>query len=101
MGFDTQRLSGRPFNIYSINFGLQASRLENTGCLSYQNLNNPTLRIYFKPDTWAEHQAQQNSTDSEAKQAAALGVQVDVLHEFFNVVTVNSGNGEITSGLNQ
>jgi len=100
---DTSRINGRPFNIYTINFGLQASRLENTGCLSYQNLNNPTLRIYFKPDTWAEHQVNKASgvETSEAEQAAALGVQVDVIHEFFNVVTVNSGNGEITSGLNQ
>lgn len=99
---DVSRESGRPFNIYTINFGLQSSRLENTGCLSYQNLNNPTLRIYFKPDTWAEHQVIEHASGgSEAKTAAALGVQVDVIHEFFNVVTVNSGNGEITSGLNQ
>jgi hypothetical protein len=101
-GYDQQRLNARPFNIYSINFGLQASRLENTGCLSYQNLNNPTLRIYFKPETWSEHQSEPASDgSSEARSAAALGVQVDVLHEFFNVVTINSGNGEITSGLNQ
>ena len=98
---DTTRTNGRPFNVYSINFGLQASRLENTGCLSYQNLNNPTLRIYFKPEAWNEHQVEQNGTSSEAIVAATLGVQVDVVHEFFNVVTINSGNGEITSGLNQ
>ncbi len=98
---DNTRINARPFNIYSINFGLDNSRLENTGCLSYQNLNNPTLRIYFKPETWGEHQVVQNGTDSEAKKAAALGVQVDVIHEHFNVITVNSGNGEITSGLNQ
>lgn len=98
---DTSRLNGRPFNVYSINFGLQSSRLENTGCLSYQNLNNPTLRIYFKPEAWNEHQVELNGTASEAINAAALGVQVDVVHEFFNVVTINSGNGEITSGLNQ
>lgn len=103
VGYDAQRVNARPFNIYSLNFGLQASRLENTGCLSYQNLNNPTLRIYFKPETWAEHQPEVHgaTTDSEARSAAALGVQVDVIHEHFNVVTVNSGNGEITSGLNQ
>jgi len=99
--YDPSRTSSKPFNIYSINFGLQASRLENTGALSYQNLNNPTLRIYFKPDTWAEHVVGQNLGSSEAINAAALGVQVDVLHEYFNVVTINSGNGEITSGLNQ
>jgi len=102
---DPSRTSGKPFNIYSINFGLQASRLENTGALSYQNLNNPTLRIYFKPDTWAEFStathAGGSNTQSDAITAAALGVQVDVVHEFFNVVTINSGNGEITSGLNQ
>lgn len=100
---DPTRTSGRPFYIYSINFGLQASRLENTGALSYQNLNNPTLRIYFKPDTWAEYCTTDNTTtnQSDALTAAALGVQVDVIHEFFNVVTINSGNGEITSGLNQ
>lgn len=99
--YDTNNLQARPFNIYSINYGLQASRLENTGCISYQNLNNPTLRIYFKPDTWAEHcVAQYTDGGSEAKTAASLGVQVDVIHEHFNVVTINSGNGEITSGLN-
>lgn len=107
-GLDPTRTSGKPFNIYSINFGLQASRLENTGSLSYQNLNNPTLRIYFKPDTWAEYSAATHAgaasgstTNSDALTAAALGVQVDVVHEFYNVVTINSGNGEITSGLNQ
>lgn len=96
------RTSGRPFYIYSINFGLQASRLENTGSLSYQNLNNPTLRIYFKPDTWSEYAVKPAATgQTDALTAAALGVQVDIIHEFFNVVTINSGNGEITSGLNQ
>lgn len=101
-GFDTERINGRPFNIYTINFGLGASRLENTGSISYQNLNNPTLRIFFKPDTWGEHQVQLDTTGgSEAQSAAALGVQVDVIHEHFNVITINSGNGEITSGLNQ
>ena len=100
---DPTRTSGRPFYVYSINFGLQASRLENTGSLSYQNLNNPTLRIYFKPDTWSEFTVADTTatSQSDAVTAAALGVQVDVLHEFFNVVTINSGNGEITSGLNQ
>ena len=98
---DPTRSAGRPMNIYSINFGLQANRLENTGCLSYQNLNNPILRIYFKPELWAEYSPIKNSGYSQAMKAAALGVQVDVLHEFFNVVTINSGNGEITSGLNQ
>ena len=100
---DINRTSGKPLNIYSINFGLQASRLENTGSLSYQNLNNPTLRIYFKPDTWAEYSSGINTTTSksDALVAAELGVQVDVIHEFYNVVTINSGNGEITSGLNQ
>ena len=48
-GYDTSRVNGRPFNVYTINWGLSASRLENTGCVSYQNLNNPTLRIYFNP----------------------------------------------------
>lgn len=101
--YDSQRLNGRPFNIYSINFGLQASRLENTGCLSYQNLNNPTLRIYFKPELWAEHQPETavGGATSEARVAASRGVQIDVIHEHFNVITINSGNGEITSGLNQ
>lgn len=100
---DPSRTSGRPFYVYSVNFGLQASRLENTGSLSYQNLNNPTLRIYFKPDTWAEYTVANTTatSQSDALTAAALGVQVDVIHEFFNVVTINSGNGEITSGLNQ
>lgn len=100
---DINATSGKPFNIYSINFGLQASRLENTGALSYQNLNNPTLRIYFKPDTWSEYIANANTTTtvSDAEIASRLGVQVDVIHEFYNVVTINSGNGEITSGLNQ
>ena len=100
---DNNRISGKPFNVYSINFGLQASRLENTGSLSYQNLNNPTLRIYFKPDAWSEYVTLNNTTtsQSDALTAAALGVQVDVIHEFYNVVTINSGNGEITSGLNQ
>lgn len=101
---DTSRLNGRPFNVYSVNFGLQSSRLENTGCLSYQNLNNPTLRIYFKPEAWSEHSVELDTSTgkvSEAIKAATLGVQVDVVHEFFNVVTINSGNGEITSGLNQ
>ena len=101
--FDPTRTSGKPFNIYSINFGMQPSRLENTGSLSYQNLSNPTLRIYFKPDTWAEFVGAPNTTTSisDATIAAELGVQVDVVHEFYNVVTINSGNGEITSGLNQ
>jgi len=104
---DINRQSGKPFNVYSINFGLQASRLENTGSLSYQNTNNPTLRIYFKPDTWAEYSTKPNALggagngNSDSLTAAALGVQVDVIHEFYNVVTINSGNGEITSGLNQ
>ena len=101
---DTSGMPGsKPFNIYSINFGMQSSRLENTGALSYQNLNNPTLRIYFKPDLWTEHLhdvfGEGNATEADI--AASLGVRVDVIHEFFNVVTINSGNGEITSGLNQ
>lgn len=101
-GYDTNNVNARPFNIYSINFGLQASRLENTGCMSYQNLNNPILRIYFKPETWGEHAVGVDTAGgSEARSAAAKGVQVDVIHEHFNVITVNSGNGEITSGLNQ
>jgi len=96
------KLNARPFNIYTINWGLSASRLENTGCISFQNLNNPTLRIYFKPESWGEHQVEQRSDGgSEAKSAAARGVQVEVIHEHFNVITVNSGNGEITSGMNQ
>lgn len=100
---DKTTSSGRPFNVYTVNFGLEASRLENTGCLSLQNLNNPTLRIYFKPDTWAEYDATINPTTgkSDRQVAAAQGVQIDVMHEFFNVTTINSGNGEITSGLNQ
>lgn len=101
--YDQTRTSGRPFNVYTINHGLSASRLENSGCLSLQNLNNPTLRIYFKPETWAEHQPATStiSPTSEATAAAARGIQVDVIHEYFNVVTVNTGNGEITSGMNQ
>lgn len=100
--YDSSRINGRPFNVYTINWGLSASRLENTGCISFQNLNNPTLRIYFKPETWGEHQVELDTAGgSEARSAAALGVQVDVVHEHFNVITVNSGNGEITSGLNQ
>lgn len=100
---DTTVSSDRPFNIYTINYGLQASRLENSGSLSLQNLNNPTLRIYFKPDTWAEYSntIPASLTKSNATIAAEMGVQVDVIHEFFNVTTINSGNGEITSGLNQ
>jgi hypothetical protein len=101
---DPQTVSARPFNIYSIPWGLQASRLENSGCLSFQNLNNPTLRIYFKPDAWAEYSPVGNAhanNKSDALTAAELGVQVDLIHEHFNVVTINSGNGEITSGLNQ
>jgi hypothetical protein len=100
--YDSGTINARPFNIYTINWGLSASRLENTGCISFQNLNNPTLRIYFKPETWAEHQVELDSAGtSEAKKAAARGVQVEVIHEHFNVITVNSGNGEITSGMNQ
>ena len=100
---DLSASNSRPFNIYSINWGLQASRLENSGCLSFQNLNNPTLRIFFKPDTWAEYSPKINSntTKSDALVAAEMGVQVDLIHEHFNVITINSGNGEITSGLNQ
>ena len=101
--YDQTRTAGRPFNVYTINHGLSASRLENSGCLSLQNLNNPTLRIYFKPEAWAEHQPATStvSPTSEAVTAAARGVQVDIIHEYFNVVTVNTGNGEITSGMNQ
>lgn len=100
---DNTRSSGRPFNVYSINWGLQASRLENSGSLSFQNLNNPVLRVYFKPDTWSEYSVDNNLTTlkSDALVAATSGVQVDVIHEYFNVITINSGNGEITSGLNQ
>lgn len=94
--------SNREMNIYSINHGLQASRIENSGCLSMQNLNAPTLRIFFKPDTWGEYNLDAAGTGvSNAQKAAAQGVQVDVIHEYFNVITINSGNGEITSGLNQ
>lgn len=96
--------SGFPMYIYTINWGLQASRLENTGALSLQNLNNPTLRIYLKPDTWAEYPTEKNAETggvSEAMVAAGQGIRVDVIHEYFNVITINSGNGEITSGLNQ
>jgi hypothetical protein len=101
-GYQNNKLNARPFNVYTINWGLSASRLENTGCISFQNLNNPTLRIYFKPESWGEHQVEQRSDgNSEAKAAAARGVQVEVIHEHFNVITVNSGNGEITSGMNQ
>lgn len=103
-GVDTGRTSGKPMYIYSINYGLEASRLENTGSLSFQNLNNPTLRIYFKPDAWAEFSPKNNAAatpKSDALTAALLGVQVDVIHEHWNVITINSGNGEITSGLNQ
>jgi len=99
---DSSRINARPFNVYTINWGLSASRLENTGCISLQNLNNPTLRVYFKPETWSEHQVElDTASGSEARSAAALGVQIDVIHEHFNVITVNSGNGEITSGMNQ
>jgi hypothetical protein len=101
---DRSATAARPFNIYSINWGLQASRLENSGCLSLQNLNNPTLRIYFKAEEWNEYSPLANlstSKDSNAKTAADLGVVVDIIHEHFNVITINSGNGEITSGLNQ
>lgn len=99
---DNKNIVGRPFSVYTINWGLSASRLENTGCISFQNLNNPTLRIYFKSDTWGEHQTELDANlTSEARHAASRGVQVDVIHEHFNVITVNSGNGEITSGMNQ
>lgn len=91
-----------PMNIYTIPWGLVISRLESSGALSFQNLNNPVLEIYFKPDNWAEHLSKQDSNGhSEAKHAAAMGVRVDVVHEFFQVNTINSGNGEITTGLNQ
>jgi hypothetical protein len=100
---DPSRTTGKPFNIYSINHGLQASRLENSGSLSYQNLNNPNLRIFLKPDTWSEYCTANNTITgkSDALIAASQGLQVDMIHEYFNVVTINSGNGEITSGLNQ
>ena len=102
---DSSVSSNKPFDVYTINYGLQASRLENSGSLSLQNLNNPTLRIYFKPETWAEYSNivpdAEGVTKSNATVAAEMGVQVDVIHEFFNVTTINSGNGEITSGLNQ
>lgn len=99
---DSSDDSARDFNVYSINYGLQASRIENSGCLSMQNLNAPTLRIYFKSDTWGEYSnTEVAGGHSNVQKAAAMGVQVDVIHEFFNVVTINSGNGEITSGLNQ
>ena len=109
-GMNTNRLTGKPFNVYSLNWGLQASRIEDTGCVSFQNTSNPTLRIYFKPDTYGEYGVElytgvvgegAPAGASEAKIAASYGVQVDVIHEFRNVVTINSGNGEITSGLNQ
>jgi hypothetical protein len=103
--FDRSASNARPFNVYSINWGLQASRLENSGCLSFQNLNNPTLRIFFKPETWAEYSpvtnAKTTGAKSDALAGAEMGVQVDLIHEHFNVITINSGNGEITSGLNQ
>ena len=102
-GYKVEEVAGRPFNIYTINFGLQNSRLESTGALSYQNLNTPTLRIYFRPHDWPHHGPKTNGTHttSEAEVASRLGIQVDVIHEHFNVITINSGNGEITSGLNQ
>ena len=99
------QVQGRPMNIYTINYGLQANRNENTGCLSFQNTNNPTLRIYFLPEDWAEFSNLEitgaSVQQSPAQKAAKMGVRVDVIHEFFNVITINSGNGEITSGLNQ
>ena len=95
-------LSDKPFFIYTINWGLLASRLQHTGALSLQNLNQPTLRIYFRADSWAEYCTDLNSEGiSEAMVAASRGVRVDVLHEHYNVLTINSGNGEITTGLNQ
>jgi len=103
-GYHAFRGTQKPFAIYSINWGLQASRLENTGCLSFQNLNNPTLRIYFKAEEWSEFSPEASDPalgESDAIRASKLGVQVDIIHEHFNVVTINSGNGEITSGLNQ
>lgn len=101
---DVDAQSSRALTFYTIDWGLQASRLENTGCLSLQNLNNPILRIYLKPHTWAEYPTEKNAAVggvSEAMVAAGMGVRVDIIHEYFNVITINSGNGEITSGLNQ
>jgi len=99
------RASNKPFFIYTINWGLLASRLQHTGALSLQNLNQPTLRIYFRSDDWSEFCTDTNSQTygnvSEAMVAASLGVRVDVVHEHYNVLTINSGNGEITTGLNQ
>jgi hypothetical protein len=102
-GHSPNDVGGRPLNIYTLNFGLQGSRLENTGSLSYQNLNNPTLRIYFKPSDWHLFPTATDGThtSSEAQVASRLGLQIDVIHEHWNVLTINSGNGEITSGLNQ
>lgn len=115
----------RPLYIYTLNHGLQSSRLENTGCLSLQNLNNPTLRLYFKPEVWDSmrpyttskvHKGVLTSADNavafgatkypieiagEKVNGANMGLQVDLIHEYFSVVTINTGNGEITSGLNQ
>ena len=100
--YDRSASNGRPFNVYSIPWGMQASRLENSGCLSFQNLNNPQLRIFFKPESWAEYSPVSNpGGKSDALIAAELGLQIDLIHEHFNVITINSGNGEITSGLNQ
>lgn len=99
---DSSNFDADWLNVYTINWGLQASRLENTGCISWQNLNNPVLRIYWKPEDWAEHESDDNTTTaSEAAKAASYGVRVDIIHEHFNVITINSDNGEITSGLNQ
>lgn len=94
--------AARPFNIYTINFGLLPSLLQNSGCLSLQNLNQPTLRLYLRPDDYAEFDRAKNAEEvSDAMVAAALGIDVQVIYEHFNVLTINSGNGEITTGMNQ
>lgn len=94
---------GKPgMYIYTVNWGLLASRLQNTGCISLQNLNQPTLRIYLRGAEYNAycHLAGPGNSFSEAQKAAGMGVRLTVMHEFYNVITINSGNGEITSGLN-
>ena len=88
---DFNRFSGASGNktgasasrIYTINWGLESDRTSDSGSVSWKNLTSPTIDVYFT-----------NST------GGAVSYQVDVVHEYWSLVDINSADGRVSKGIN-
>ena len=72
--------------VYDIWWGLDRSRVSNSGCVSFKNLSAPTLEVTWMPD-------QSDDTDSNV-------YEIVVLHEHWSLLDINGSDGSVRKGIN-